>query len=285
MVPNIKEYPTTVHLIHCIGELMNDNRIVDIKTKLDIDLQKEEVKRRDILECLNTASLFGMFLNSIDFRSLGLYADRFILGIKNVHVNKILYYFMNDTWPRDTMQEFLNYNKYPKIEANQEVTKYFVSNKVSHVDKSFRSKIISGFDRLCPYVSSQEISPFEVLVLIYISSLKQMLLDGKIESIPHCNWKLKQTKQFITTGKLNESFLEDKKDRELFDYDNHGFDKFLCIWYQIDKVVFLISRSLYLPVTPQTLIKITTIKITTMIKKMTILRFKTKMTPRTMMTK
>ena len=227
MVPNIKEYPSIVHLIHCIGELMNDNRIVDIKTKLDIDLQKEEVKRRDILECLNTASLFGMFLNSLDFRNSGLYADRFILGIKNAHVNKILYYFMNDTWPRDTMQEFLNYNKYPTIEANEEVTKYFVSNKVSHDDKTFRSKIISGFDRLCPYVSSQKISPFEVLVLIYLSSLKQMVFDRKIESIPHCNWKLKETRDFLTTGKLDKSLLENEKDRELFDYDNHGFDKFL----------------------------------------------------------
>ena len=216
-----------VHLMQCVGDLINDDRVVDYDDKLGLldnpakrDTTEKYYPGRETLVSIHASSLFMMLLDSIDYSSGGLYSKTLVSGILNKDVNRILLVSMNNTWPKEIVTIVLKNNNLQTVLSDQDnVDNMFSSDS----DKDFQKDILSGFKKMCPCLWNK-ISPFEVLVMLYISWIKEIILEKEeFSTLPMFLRCISNACEFVKTGRLKDNFLTTKEDRMMYDYKTFGF--------------------------------------------------------------
>ena len=199
---------------------------------------------KQILITIHASSFFKMMIDSIDYvNDGGLYMERSIQGFKNKQVNKVLLYCSNDSWPESVLKT-LHAFKFPPDKVNNDDEISSNSKDIFHgsqcyddlfnsskKDRHFRSTFQSGLKKFCPYVDPQTITPFEVLLLIYVSYIKKVVVHriAKTSHLPEITKDMKKkiqkflcTKKGVDIDEKDVPFLN-QSNRDPLDFGPNGF--------------------------------------------------------------
>ena len=223
-----------VHIMHCIGEIMNDPEVVDYSSSKKNMSESTKLDGEQLMRSIHCSSLFLMFIESIDFKNSGLYMENSLLNIKNKEVKQILMYCSNSSWPQSVI-EFLKKSlvastetkKLTKNEKEKDQDSYNHDDLFSgEIDFQYRNFFLSGLKKYCPYLDPGTVTPFEIMQLLYVAYLKKVVVhrSSNTSRFPEIIDSLKKDiNLFIRTGS-NDSNNEKSI---LFKYQNHR-DLFDC---------------------------------------------------------